>query len=60
MIPPFALGRTPPPPGLQATAEAATALAPTLLDRVFPPHLSDLDWGDLYVATLHPDRRMTA
>ena len=22
--------------------------------------LCDPDWGDLYVATLHPDRRMTA
>ena len=43
MIAPFTLGRTPPPPGAQATREAATALTPPL-----------------YVATLHPDRRMTA
>jgi len=60
MIAPFTLGRTPPPPGPQATREAASALAPPLLDRVFPPDQSDPGWGDLYVATLHPDRRMTA
>jgi hypothetical protein len=50
---------TPPPPGQQATAERHAALTP-LLERVFPPALCDPDWGDLYVATLHPDRRMTA
>ena len=41
MIPPFTLGRTPPPPGPQATREAASALTPPLLDRVFPPDQSD-------------------
>ena len=60
MIPPYLIGATPPPPGPQAAREAAVALAPTLLDRVFPPEQSDPGWGDLYVATLHPDRRMMA
>lgn len=60
MIAPFTLGRTPPPPGPQATREAASALAPPLLDRVFPPDQSDPAVAERWIATLTPNLRRTA
>ena len=48
---------TPPPPGRQATDERRRALAPTLLDRLFPADQCDTDYGDLFLLSLHPSRR---
>ena len=60
MIAPFTLGRTPPPPGPQATREAASALTPPLLDRVFPPDQSDPAVAERWIATLCPRTAVVA